>query len=78
MSYKIVRNAQGDVVAFGPNDKNYEPRVKSGEVLSIEDVFTPPAIKPETQKIDLNSLTEAEKQSLINLVRVISMDRTGV
>ena len=72
MSYKIVRDAQGNTVAFGPNDKNYEPRVKAGEVLSIENVFTPPPVRsPVIPKIDLNSLTEAEKQSLINLVRVI-------
>jgi len=37
MAYKIVRNAQGDVVAFGPDDDNYEPTIKTGEVLSVED-----------------------------------------
>jgi len=37
MTYKIVRNASGDVVAFGPNEDNYEPTVKNGEVLSVED-----------------------------------------
>jgi len=37
MIYKIVRNNAGDVVAFGPDDDNYEPTVKAGEVLSVED-----------------------------------------
>ena len=37
MAYKIVRNSAGDVVAFGPNDDNYEPTVKKGETLTVED-----------------------------------------
>ena len=36
MTYKIVKNLAGDVVAFGPNDDNYEPTVKDGEILTIE------------------------------------------
>jgi hypothetical protein len=36
MSYKIVKNTEGDVVAFGPNDDSYEPTVKDGETLTIE------------------------------------------
>jgi hypothetical protein len=36
MTYKIVKNAAGEVVAFGPNDENYEPFIKDGETLTIE------------------------------------------
>jgi hypothetical protein len=36
MSYKIVRNAADEIVAYGLDDGNYEPVVKAGEVLSIE------------------------------------------
>jgi hypothetical protein len=36
MSYKIVKNQSGEVVAFGPDDENYEPTVKDGETLTIE------------------------------------------
>jgi hypothetical protein len=36
MSYKIVKNAIGDVIAFGPNDENYVPTIKDGEILIIE------------------------------------------
>lgn len=36
MSYKIVKNAAGDIVAFGPNDENYEPFIKDGETLTVE------------------------------------------
>jgi hypothetical protein len=36
MTYKIVKNSAGEIVAFGPNDENYEPTVKDGETLTIE------------------------------------------
>jgi len=36
MTYKIVKNSAGDVVAFGPNDENYDPGLKDGETLIIE------------------------------------------
>jgi len=42
MTYKIVRNTAGEVVAFGPNDDNYEPTIKKGETLTIEDNAPPP------------------------------------
>lgn len=37
MNYKVVRN-NGHVVAFGPNDDNYEPALKQGETLTIEEM----------------------------------------
>jgi hypothetical protein len=37
MTYQIVKNANGEVIAYGPNDGMYEPSVKKGEVLSLED-----------------------------------------
>ena len=45
MSYKIVRNADNEVVCFGPNDNNYEPVVKEGEELTIEDTIPSPSQK---------------------------------
>jgi hypothetical protein len=36
MTYKIVKNSAGELVAFGPNDENYEPTIKAGETLTIE------------------------------------------
>ena len=33
MTFKVVRNAQGVAVAFGPNDDNYEP----SEAYTVED-----------------------------------------
>lgn len=43
MNYKIVRNEHGDIVAFGPNDGMYEPMVKAGETLTLEDTYPIPA-----------------------------------
>ena len=36
MIYKIVKNAAGEIVAFGPNDGHYEPTIKDGETLIID------------------------------------------
>lgn len=59
MSYKVVRNAQGEAIAFGPNDNNYEPAVSTGCVLSIEQtvpqmrVSLVSSAKQELDKTDL-------------------------
>jgi len=45
MTYKIIRDALGDVVCYGPNDSNYDPAVKSGETLTIEDAIPSPSQK---------------------------------
>jgi hypothetical protein len=57
MTYKVVRNLNLGVVAFGPNDQNYEPTIKNGEVLTIEDVAPVPS---------LDAVVEAEKVSVRN------------
>lgn len=38
MSYKVVRDSLGVAIVFGPNDNNYEPTIKNGEVLTIETI----------------------------------------
>ena len=48
MKYKIVRNAAGEIVCFGPDDNNYEPTIKDGETLTIEDAIPP--LTPPTYK----------------------------
>ena len=48
MNYKIVRNAAGEIVCFGPNDNNYEPTIKAGETLTREDAIPP--LTPPTYK----------------------------
>lgn len=42
MSYKVVRNASNAVVAWGPNDSNYEPTIAAGCTLTIEETLPPP------------------------------------
>jgi hypothetical protein len=36
MSYKVVRDAVGTLVCFGPNDGMYEPTIKDGHTLTVE------------------------------------------
>lgn len=36
MSYKVVRDAQGVVLAWGLNDGNFEPHIPAGCTLTIE------------------------------------------
>lgn len=52
MSYKIVKNAAGEVISFGPNDDMYEPTLHDGETLTIEsDKVAEPLIKAFTDKL---------------------------
>jgi hypothetical protein len=37
MSYKVVRDADENVICFGPNDDNYDPVIATGQVLHVED-----------------------------------------
>ena len=60
MKFKVVRNAQGDVVAFGPNDNNYAPHVKPGEVLTIEN--TAPNSLIDMKKMLIGLLAEIAKE----------------
>lgn len=37
MTYKVVRDSEGDAVCFGPNDDNYVPTIAAGHTLNIEE-----------------------------------------
>ena len=52
MNYKVVRNALGGTVCFGPNNEHYEPSLAAGEVLSIEAEVPNP---PEPTQADINA-----------------------
>lgn len=58
MSYKIVKNAAGDLVCYGPNDNNYEPTIPAGCTLSISDII-PPTPLAQTQAT-ANSAIDAQ------------------
>ena len=49
MTYKIVRDAAGKVVCFGPNNGMYEPALNSGDTVTIESA--PPVIPPTYQEL---------------------------
>lgn len=57
MTFKVVRNAQGVAVAFGPNDDNYEP----SEAYTVED--TEP--QPDPSIALLTQIESMERQQLM-------------
>jgi len=57
MTFKVVRNAQGVAVAFGPNDDNYEPS-EAYTVEESEPVFVPP-VAPISPRQIRQALTRA-------------------
>jgi hypothetical protein len=75
MTYKVVRNTVGDVVAFGPNEDSYSPMIKTGEVLNIENEQPLPDTQAEDDKAAARAsaltkladlgLTEAEVAAII-------------
>ena len=72
MTYKIVKNSAGDVVAFGPNDENYDPTLKEGEVLTIEsDEIAETIIKNHQEK-----LLAQEQQFIAN--KSALLERLGI
>jgi len=42
MSYKIIKDAAGEMICWGPNDNNYEPSIPDGCTLEIVDVLPKP------------------------------------
>ena len=59
MSYKVVRDSNGAPVAFGPNDSNYEPTLKNGETLSVEQSV------PGTTAAQLKKKIDDKRDSLL-------------
>jgi hypothetical protein len=37
MTYKIVKNSIGEIVAYGKDNGMYEPSLKKGDILTVED-----------------------------------------
>lgn len=72
MKYKIVKNSTGDVVAFGPNDENYDPTLKNGETLTVEsDEIAEDMIKTYQAKL----IFEADQ---IANDKIAILDRLGI
>jgi len=47
MSYKLVKNSNGSVVAFGPNCDEYDPFISEGYSLDISEELPPADPIPE-------------------------------
>jgi len=72
LKYKIVKNSTGDVVAFGPNDENYDPTLKNGETLTVEsDEIAEDMIKTYQAKL----IFEADQ---IANDKIAILDRLGI
>lgn len=69
MSFKVVKNEAGDVVAFGPNEDWYEPNNGVYEVQDDEPVITPP---PPTPLQEITAL-EQSKPITHRMLRDLSM-----
>lgn len=74
MSFKVVRNISGDVVAFGPNEEGYEPVIPDGGVLLIEEIQPPPPIPPvffeELRQIEFTKFRVDREQFLNRLAGI--------
>jgi hypothetical protein len=70
-NYKVIRNAGGEVVCFGPNEDNYEPTLKAGDVLSIEATVPTPGLS-ESARVKLAQLTQAYSTAIQQPVSYMS------
>lgn len=68
--YKIVKDASGSLICYGPNTHDYEPTLKNGETLTIETaVQAEELIKDleEKNKAALEAKAEARRELLDKL-----------
>jgi len=74
MTYKVIRNAQGEATCFGPNEDFYQPIVKDDETLNIE------ADVPQPSAATLQSQANATAQAYLASTdwMVIRQQETGV
>jgi len=63
MSYKVVRNSLGKVLAFGPDDDNYDPAIAGDCSLHIED--DEPALIPDQKKLAADQINALESKHLL-------------
>ena len=58
-TYKVLRDANGNVIAYGPNDDNYEPAVKPGQTLNVENSL------PGRTASEVKKLIDSKRDSLL-------------
>jgi topoisomerase IA-like protein len=64
MTYKIVKNADGEVIAYGLDNGMYEPSLRKGDVLDlVEDNEAQPLIEAYHAKIEADRVTNEAAKS---------------
>jgi hypothetical protein len=77
MSFKVVRN-NGTLVCYGPNDDNYEPSLKEGDVISIEET-QPKTVETGEQTISrLDNAIESHIQTIVKAMGYNNLERMAV
>jgi hypothetical protein len=76
MTYKIVKNSNDEVIAYGPNDGMYEPSLKDGDVLSVEEAdIAEPLIEAFQAKVEAERIaTELAK----SVAKAELLERLGI
>lgn len=72
MSFKVVRNAAGAVVAFGPDSDGYEPTLAEGCLLSVETEAPAPAAPTKEQQIAAMLADKGVSRVMVQTVIVAS------
>lgn len=64
MNFKVIRDAGGNIVSFGPNDDGYSPIVPSGAAISIE--TSQPQPQPDQKALLQSEIDAIEHATLMN------------
>lgn len=70
MSYKIVRNTNGDAICYGPNTDQYQPGIPAGGALTVEATM-PPKPLAEVKAAKLAQLEQARDAETVKDVSAL-------
>lgn len=74
MSYKIVKDADGELVCFGPDDGMYEPTLADGQTLHIVDELPPPSKKQQDAETAAEQARRAVKDSALAKLLAVGLN----
>jgi len=70
MTYKLVKNQNDELIAFGPNNDMYEPGIEKGQTLVIEDAeVAEPLIQSFVKKLEQEA-ADARTSALAKLAAI--------
>jgi hypothetical protein len=76
MTYKIVKNANGEVIAYGLDNGMYEPSLKKGDVLILEeDAAAQPLIDAFHAKLEADKIADEAAKSQ---AKAALLERLGI